>query len=116
MVRSFAIVVFIGIVAAAGILVATKKTVIKGDVMAATMMEQVKEKGVTKITCDPNIPVTQAGAVFKCNFLGHDGSTASFQYTMSRAGSLSAIMLDSTNPTGPAPERPDPAPGTDSWK
>ena len=103
MVRSLAALVFIGAAAAAGIYVGTRKTVIKGEVMAENMMEQVKEKGVTKITCDEDIPVTSAGAVFQCRFEGNDGSTARFEYKMDRAGALSANLLDSTNPTRGTP-------------
>ncbi|MDQ3334313.1 MAG: hypothetical protein M4D80_04065 [Myxococcota bacterium] len=98
MVRSFATIVFIGVAAAAGIYVGTKKTVIAGEVMAANMLEQVKEKGVSKITCDEKIPVGIEGAVFKCDFNGNDGSTARFEYTMNRAGALSANLLESTGP------------------
>ena len=98
MVRSFAAIVFIAAAAAAGIYVGTKKTVIRGEVMAANMLEQVKGKGVTKITCDEQIPVTNTGAVFTCHFHGNDGSTARFEYTMNRAGALSANLLDSTGP------------------
>jgi hypothetical protein len=97
-VRSFAALVFIGAAAAAGIYAGTKQTVISGDVMAANMLEQVKEKGVSKITCDEKIPVTTKGAIFKCHFHGNDGSTAQFEYTMDRAGALSANLLDSTGP------------------
>ena len=101
---------FIGAAAAAGIYVGTKPTVISGEVMAGNMMEQVKSKGVTRITCDDKIPVTNNGAVFKCQFHASDGSTARFEYTMNRAGALSANLLDSTDPTIKRPE-----PGTDSW-
>jgi len=98
-VRSLAVLVFIGAAAAAGIYVGTRKTVIKGDVMAENMMEQVKDKGVTKITCDERIPVTTEGAVFRCQLHASDGSTALFEYKMDRAGALSASLLDSTLPT-----------------
>ena len=98
MVRSFAALVFIGAAAAAGIYVGTKQTVISGEVMAANMLEQVKEKGVSKITCDEKIPVTRTGAIFTCHFHRDDGATAQFEYKMDRAGTLSANLLDSTGP------------------
>jgi hypothetical protein len=111
-VRSFAALVFIGAAAAGGIYLGTKKTVIKGEVMAANMLEQVKKKGISKIICDDAIPVGTEGAVFKCQFHADDGSTAQFQYTMNRAGALAEKLLESTPPTR---ERPRPLPGTDSW-
>jgi hypothetical protein len=109
---SLAALLFIGAAAAAGVYVGTKPTVIKGDVMAADLLEQFKARGVAKITCDDRIPVTPTGAVFKCRVNGSDGSTAHVEYTMNRAGALSANLLDSTSPTI---ERPAPPPGTDSW-
>lgn len=112
MLPSLAALLFIGAAAAAGVYVGTQKTVIKGEVMAGQMLDQVKEKGITKITCDDRIPVGPAGAVFTCRFHGNDGSTARFEYTMDRSGALSASLLDSTDPTV---ERPRPPPGTDSW-
>jgi hypothetical protein len=111
-VRSLAALVFIGAVAAGGIFLATKKTVIKGEVMAASLLEQVKKNGVAKIVCDESIPVTPKGAVFTCQAYGDDGSTARIEYTMNREGGLAANMLDSTGPTR---ERPALPPGTDSW-
>ena len=110
---SIAAIAFIGAAAAAGIYVGTKETVIRGDAMAAKMLERVKSKGITKITCDDNTPVTPNGAVFTCQFHGNDGSTARFRYTMNRAGGLAEKLLDSSDATIP---RPAPEPGTDSWK
>ena len=113
---SLAALVFIAAAAAGGIYIGTQKTVIKGDVMAANMMEEVREKSgnaISKIVCDDRIPVGPSGAVFTCKFHGTDGSTAKFQYTMNRSGGLSANMLDST---GPSLERERPEPGTDGWK
>ena len=96
---SIAALVFIAAAAGAGIYLGTQKTVIKGEVMAEHMLEQVREKGVSRIVCDDAIPVSPKGAVFECNFEGTDGSTARFQYTMNRSGGLSANLLNSTGPT-----------------
>ena len=112
---SLAALVFIAAAAGGGIFLATQKTVIKGEVMAETMLEKVKEKGISKIVCDDEIPVSPKGASFECKFEGTDGSTARFQYVMARNGSLASSLLGSTGPTKEAPERPRPAPGTDSW-
>ena len=91
-----------------------KPTVIKGEVMAANMLEQATQKGfrVAKVTCDERIPITPTGAVFRCSYHGSDGSSERYEYKMDRAGALSASLLDSTKATI---ERPAPAPGTDIW-
>ena len=99
MVRSVAVLAFIGLAAAFGIYVAMQKTVIKGEVMAGNLLEQFREKGVSKIVCDERIPVGASGAKFTCEVQGDDGSTAHVEYTMDRAGNLSGNVLDSTGPT-----------------
>ena len=98
---------FIGAAAAAGIYVGTKPTVIDGDVMAADLLEQHREKGLVRMTCDDQIPVTPDGATFECQAYGNDGSTALIRYKMNRAGGLSGDVVDATRPRPPA--------GTDSW-
>jgi len=109
-VRSVAVLVFIGGTAAAGVYVGTRPTVIDGRVMAETMLEQVRAKGVRAVDCDRSIPVSQAGAVFACTLAGDDGSTARFEYTMDRAGALTSRLLGSTPPV-----RKPRAPGADPW-
>jgi hypothetical protein len=97
-VGSLAAIVFIAAAAAAGIFLGTQKTVIKGSVMAATIYENVKDKGISRVTCDDEIPVSQRGAVFECNAEGIDGSTARIQYVKDHAGKMSAKILASTGP------------------
>ena len=99
MVRSAAVLAFVGLAAAIGIYVAMQKTVIKGEVMAGNLLEQFRSKGVSKIDCDERIPVGPDGAKFTCKVQADDGSTANVEYTMDRAGNLSGNVLDSTGPT-----------------
>jgi hypothetical protein len=99
MVKTMAILAFIGATGAGAVALAMKKTVIDGKVMAADLLAQLDEKGITDVTCDPEIPVGAAGATFKCKIAASDGSTASIEYTMNRAGGLSAKVLDGTGPT-----------------
>jgi hypothetical protein len=95
---------FIGAAAAAGGYLAQRETVVDGRVMAADMMSRMKDKGITDMDCDREIPITGTGAVFQCNVRGTDGSTAKVEYTMDRAGSLSGKLLDQTGPTGATKE------------
>ena len=106
MVRSAAILAFIAACAAFGIVVAMQDTVIRGDVMAAKILEQVRERGIDRVACDERIPVGPHGATFTCQVFGNDGSTARLAYTMGRSGAYTATLIDSTPPTGPARKRP----------
>ncbi len=96
---------FIAAVAGTGGYLATKKTVARGHVMAADLVEQLRDKGVSAMTCDDHIPFSPAGAVFECVVRGTDGSTATVKYTMDRTGSLAAELVGSTDPTEPASPR-----------
>ena len=115
MLRSALVLAFIGGVGAAGVLVAMKPTVADGRVMSASLLEQVRDKGIEAIECDREIPIGVAGAVFRCSITGGDGSTARIEYRMNREGALTAKVLESTGPTR---ARPDPTPDStpdDPW-
>jgi hypothetical protein len=113
-VKSLLAIVFIAGVAGGAIMLATKKTHIRGEVMAASMMDAVAAKGIIKIDCDPDIPITNVGAVFDCTFAHRDGSTAKFHYVMNRAGKLDQKYFDSST-RAPAKHR-ELEPGEDPWK
>lgn len=109
MVKTAAILAFIGAAGAGAVALAMKRTVISGKVMAADLLAQVKDKGITELTCDPEIPVGAEGAVFTCNVAAGDGSTGRIEYKIDRAGSLSAKILESNGPTREeVPESSDP--------
>lgn len=99
MVRSLAIMGFIGAVGAGAVVLAASRTVISGKVMAADLHQQLESKGITAVSCQDSIPIEHHGAVFECTIEANDGSTARIEYTMNRAGSLSARLLDGTAPT-----------------
>jgi Domain of unknown function (DUF4333) len=99
MVKTVAILAFIGAAGAGATALAMKKTVIDGKVMAADLMKQLEKKGITDVTCAPEIPIGAAGATFTCKVAASDGSTANIEYTMNRAGALSAKLLESAGPT-----------------
>jgi len=90
---------FIGAVGAGAVALATSRTVISGEVMAADLHAQLAPKGITAVRCQDRIPIEQHGAVFECTIEANDGSTARIEYTMDRAGSLAAKLLDGTAPT-----------------
>jgi len=117
-VRTLATLVFIAGVGATAVFVAQKKTVIRGDVMAADLMKQLDGRGITEVSCD-DAPVDNKGAIFVCRVAANDGSRATFEYTMNRDGAISAKQLgDSTYdraPTeAPAHERSH-DPNADPW-
>ena len=64
----------------------------------------------TGMACDPQIPIGRIGAVFACFATLDDGATQTVEYTMDRAGSLSARLISSTETT----RRRIPA-STDPW-
>ena len=90
---------FIGAVGAGALVLAMSRTVISGKVMAADLHAQLESKGITGVRCQDSIPIEHHGAVFECTIEANDGSTARIEYTMSRAGSLTAKLIDGTGPT-----------------
>ncbi len=102
MVRTALAIAFIASAAITGIVVACRPTVIRGEVMAADLLGQLKDKNsnVAAVTCDPEIPLGRDGAVFTCTTTRTDGSSARAEYTMSRSGALTYKVFE-------------PAPGTE---
>ena len=90
---------FIGAVGAGALIIGFSRTVISGKVMAADLHKQLESKGITGVRCQDRIPIENHGAVFECTIEANDGSTARIEYTMNRAGSLAAKLLDGTGPT-----------------
>ena len=99
MVKTFAILAFIAAAGTGAVALSLSHTVIDGKVMAADLLGQLKKRGITEVVCDDKIPVGTAGATFACTVSANDGSTAKIEYTMDRAGSLSAKLVDGTGPT-----------------
>jgi hypothetical protein len=94
--RTLALLVFIGGVAAIAILLARQPTVADGRVMEADLLEQLRKHGVTGMACDHKIPIGRGGAVFTCLATLDSGATQTVEYTMDRAGGLSASVKSST--------------------
>ena len=107
--RTAATLAFIAAAAGGALYLARRPTVASGEVMAADLMENLKSHGITKLSCDKDIPIGKAGAVFVCDVAADDGSTAKIQFTMDREGRLASKPLESTGPTRPrVPSSGDP--------
>jgi hypothetical protein len=98
-VRSLAALGFVAAVAALGVWLARQPTVADGQVMAADLLAQLQDHGVTAMTCDPKIPIDRDGAVFRCDATLEDGEIQHIEYAMDREGQLAA-RLDSSSRAG----------------
>ena len=110
MVKTVAILAFIGAAGAGATVLALKKTVIDGKVIAADIHGNLEAKGITEVTCDPEIPVEVAGAKFVCKITAGDGSTADLEVTIDRGAKYTSKVLASTGPT-----REQAPPSGDPW-
>ena len=115
MARSLATLTFIAAVASAALYLARRPTIASGRVMAADLLDSVKSRGITRMDCDPEIPIGITGAVFECKVNADDGSTARIQYTMNRAGGLAAQLIDSTGGSPGSTSRARVPPSDDPW-
>ena len=100
--RTVAVIGFIAVVFGFAIYLAQRPTVIRGDVLAHDMMGELRAKGiatVAAIACDDEIPFGANGARFQCRFGGVDGSSETWEYTMSREGALDSHQLGATPAT-----------------
>lgn len=113
-VKSVAILAFIGAVGAGAAALALRKTVIDGKVMEADLLGQLESKGITAVTCDRAIPIEADGAKFKCTVAARDGSTAVIGFTMDRGAKYTTTVLEES--PGAAPEtRERVPPSGDPW-
>ncbi len=112
MVRTLAALVFIAGVGAAAVYISQKQTVIRGSVMAADLLAQLKERGITEVACD-DAPVDDNGAVFICRVAASDGSRATIEYTMNREGAINGKQLGDSTWDRPRERHRDP--DADPW-
>jgi hypothetical protein len=97
--RTLAVLLFVAGTAAVAIALARQPTVADGRVMEADLLEQLRKVGVTGMACDRDIPIGRSGAVFTCRATLDSGVTQTVEYTMDRAGGLSANLKSSTDGT-----------------
>jgi hypothetical protein len=98
-VRTFAALVFIAGVATLAIFLAQRPTVADGRVIEADLLAQLRDHGVVGLACDPRIPIGKRGAVFACTATLDDGAVQHVEYTMDRAGGLTARVTSSMGAT-----------------
>jgi hypothetical protein len=94
-VKTYATVGFISVVVIGAIVIGTRTTVMRGDVIAAKLLENLKESGeqrIERIECDDEIPIGYSGAKFECTVFG-GGDSMDVEYEMARDGSLVATPL-----------------------
>ena len=87
MLRSLAVLLFIGVVAAGALYAAQKKTIAKGSVLAADIVEANKAT-VRTMECDDNVEIGVNGAAFSCRAEFVNGLVERLQLTMDRAGTF----------------------------
>lgn len=101
--KTLAVLLFIAGVAALAIHLVQRTTVADGRVMEADLLAQLREHGVTGMSCDREIPIGKQGAVFTCVATLESGATQTVEYRMDRAGALTAALKAETAPGEPAP-------------
>ncbi|HET9990244.1 MAG TPA: hypothetical protein VFQ65_17055 [Kofleriaceae bacterium] len=101
--RSLAVIAFIALVAVTAGLAAQRRTVARGEVMAADLL--ASNKGVlTGLSCDPEIPIGVDGAQFWCDVVFARGGTRRLHFQLARTGQIKQIGEDPHKNTGVPPE------------
>lgn len=86
--RSLAVFLFVAAIGGAAAFCATKKTVAKGDALAAELMET---NGLIKsMDCDKEVPIGMDGAKFGCKVSFKNGDVADYKFKIDREGSIIA--------------------------
>ena len=87
--RSAAVLVFIALIAAAGVYCALRPTVAKGDVLAAELVEA--NPLLEHLDCDDQVPIGLAGANFGCKARFKNGDQADYKFALDRNGRISVV-------------------------
>ncbi|HEX4416280.1 MAG TPA: hypothetical protein VH165_00200 [Kofleriaceae bacterium] len=111
--RTLAVLLFIAAVAGVAIHLAQRPTIADGRVMEADLLVQLRKNGVHGLRCDREIPIGKRGAVFTCLATLDNGGTQTIEYTMDRAGQLTAKLLALTGATHAPTREPTHAPARD---
>lgn len=90
MLRSLAVIVFIAGVGGSAIYVARRPTIARGDVLATDLLK-ANAGTLTKIACDPAIPIGVDGASFGCDAVFESGKQQHIAFHMDRAGIIHPI-------------------------
>jgi hypothetical protein len=85
MLRSLAVLVFIGGVGSSAVYVGQRRTLAKGEVIAAELLAS-NPKWLRAIECDAEIEIGVDGAHFGCKVTFLAGAVEQLRFTMNRAG------------------------------
>src|SRR5579862_3234392 len=107
MLRSLAVIVFIGGVATVAIYMARRPTIARGEVLAADLM---KSNGATlkAMECDPEVAVGVKGAAFSCRAVFLTGKQQRLRLEMDRAGMIKQVGEDDLAAPSPRIDKTDP--------
>ena len=108
--RTFAVLLFIAAAAVVAVQLGRTRTVADGRVIEADLVELLRARGVTGMSCDRDIPIGIDGAAFTCVATLDNGATQTSEYRMDRAGNFRWQPIRATGAT----ERRIP-PSGDPW-
>lgn len=104
MLRSLAVLAFIGAVAAGALYAAQRKTFARGSVLAADLVA-ANPTTLRAMECEDGVEIGVDGATFSCRAEFKNGLVEQLQLTMDRAG---AIHPHEQTPTAPIKQSSDP--------
>ncbi|MBV8758487.1 MAG: hypothetical protein JO257_14475 [Deltaproteobacteria bacterium] len=87
MLRTLAVVAFIGLVAAGALYAAQRKTIARGSVLAADIVA-ANPTTVRTMECDDTVEIGIAGATFSCRAEFMNGLVEQLQMTLDRSGAI----------------------------
>jgi hypothetical protein len=106
--RSASVLLFIAATAAIALFCAQQRTVARGDMLAAELMES--NKLIKSMDCDKKVPIGIDGATFGCKIEFKNGDRADYKFKLDREGSIIATDHGDTERT---PRQPNA--GGDPW-
>lgn len=92
--RSAAVILFIGLVAAVAIYCAQRPTVAQGDVLAADLVES--NPTLAALDCQREVPIGLAGATFECKAMFKNGDEVDVTFALDRAGMITVVQRGET--------------------
>jgi len=84
--RTVATIVFIMAVAAAALYCAQRKTVARGDVLAAMLVQSSPR--LERLECPREVPIGVQGATFECKAFFKNGEVADYTFALDREGRI----------------------------
>jgi hypothetical protein len=86
--RSLAVFLFIAVIGGAAAFCAQKKTVARGDALAAELMDT--NALIKGMSCDDKVPIGVDGAKFGCKVTFKNGDVVDYKFKIDREGSIIA--------------------------